>query len=61
MLKKLLQRRGESRSLLSVDLNSKHVRDIGIEGYESEIVEYVFMDSFVESLELLGQANAYSY
>lgn len=61
VLKKLPRRYGESRSLLSVDLNSKLVRDIGIEGYESEIVEYMFMDSFVESLELLGQANASFY
>lgn len=61
VLKKLFQIHGASGSLLSVDLNSKHVRGFGIEEYESEIVEYMFMDSFVESLELLGQANAYSY
>lgn len=41
-------------TLLSVDLKSKHVKQFGIDGYQA-------FDSFVESLILLGQANACSY
>lgn len=46
-------RDGRTR-LVSVDLKSKHVKQFGIDGYQT-------FHSFVESLILLGQAHACSY
>lgn len=45
------------RGLLSVDPKSNQVKQIGLDGVDC----YNFVDSFVESLVLLGQANAISY
>lgn len=42
--------------LLSVDPKTKQVKEFKTDGYR-----YHFMDSFVESLVLLGQPNAISY
>lgn len=44
------------RRLLKVDLKTEEFKYFGIDGYMCH-----FMDSFVESLVLLGQANAISY
>lgn len=46
----------DHRVLKSVDLKSKQVEEICIDGYE-----YHFMDCFLESIVLLDQANAISY
>ncbi|KAK9938469.1 hypothetical protein M0R45_015202 [Rubus argutus] len=45
------------RGLLSVNPKSNQVKQIGLDGVDC----YNFVDSFVESLVLLGQANAISY
>ncbi|KAM5577459.1 F-box protein CPR1-like [Rosa sericea] len=49
-------RDGELNSFKSYDPKDKQFRDFGNQAYD-----YYFMDSFVESLVLLGQTNVFSY